>query len=163
MLELGERFDGVRPAALRIAGRAPSRRWPRSTPSSLPRCAPPPPTSSAVAEARSPASAGRRSSPGRASRSRISEIAVGAAGIYVPGGRAPYPSTVLMGVIPARVAGVERVVVASPVSAEPADASRTRRSLAACAIAGVDEVYAIGGAQAIAALASEPRSSRRST
>jgi histidinol dehydrogenase len=80
----------------------------------------------------------------------VSERPVGAAGIYVPGGRAPYPSTVLMGAIPARVAGVERVVVASPPADRGVPASAV---LAACAIAGVDEVYAMGGAQAIAALA----------
>ena len=80
----------------------------------------------------------------------VGEVAVGSAGIYVPGGRAPYPSSVIMGVVPARVAGVERVVVASPpaASGRPDDVI-----LAAASIAGADEVYAIGGAQAIAALA----------
>jgi histidinol dehydrogenase len=80
----------------------------------------------------------------------VEEVAVGSAGIYVPGGRAPYPSSVIMGVVPARVAGVERVVVVSPPTASerPDDAI-----LAAASIAGADEVYAIGGAQAIAALA----------
>ena len=75
---------------------------------------------------------------------------VAAAGVYAPGGRGAYPSSVLMCAIPARVAGVRRVAVASPASHEgrPSDAV-----LAACAIAGVDEVYAVGGAQAIAALA----------
>ncbi len=72
------------------------------------------------------------------------------AGLYVPGGRAAYPSTVLMGAIPARVAGVTEVVVATP----PApDGSVPVAILAAAAIAGVDEVYRMGGAQAIAALA----------
>jgi histidinol dehydrogenase len=75
---------------------------------------------------------------------------VRAAAVYAPGGRAAYPSSVLMGAIPARAAGVARLAVASPpgASGRPADAV-----LAACAIAEVDEVYAIGGAQAIAALA----------
>lgn len=76
--------------------------------------------------------------------------AVRRAGIYVPGGRAAYPSTVLMGAIPARVAGVKEVVVATPPAA---DGSVPVAVLAAAAIAGVDEVYRIGGAQAIAALA----------
>lgn len=70
-------------------------------------------------------------------------------GIYVPGGRASYPSTVLMGGIPARVAGCREVVVATPISKEgiaPAIAL-------ACEIAGIDTVYAMGGAQAVAALA----------
>ncbi len=75
---------------------------------------------------------------------------VSAAGIYVPGGKAPYPSSVLMCCIPARVAGVARVAVASPAGARGRPSAQV---LAACAAAGVDEVYAIGGAQAIAALA----------
>jgi histidinol dehydrogenase len=71
-------------------------------------------------------------------------------GIYAPAGRAPYPSTVLMAAIPARVAGVREIVLASP--AQPhgmVDAS----ILAAAEVAGVERVYQIGGAQAIAALA----------
>lgn len=73
------------------------------------------------------------------------------AGVYVPGGRYPLPSTALMGVIPARAAGVKSVVVTTPPSREtglPKDVV-----LAACAIAEADEVYSIGGAQAVAALA----------
>ena len=72
------------------------------------------------------------------------------AGIYVPGGRAAYPSTVLMGVIPARVAGVGEVIVCTPPST---DGSVPAAILAAAAVAGVDEVYRVGGAQAIAAMA----------
>jgi len=72
------------------------------------------------------------------------------AGVYVPGGRAAYPSTLLMGAIPARVAGVEQVVVATPPAT---DGSIPVAILAAAAIAEVDEVYRMGGAQAIAALA----------
>ena len=73
------------------------------------------------------------------------------AGVYAPGGRAAYPSSLLMCAIPAQVAGVARIAVASPPAAStgrPATAV-----LAACAVAGVTEVYAIGGAQAIAAFA----------
>ncbi len=66
-------------------------------------------------------------------------------GCYVPGGRYPLPSTLLMTVIPAQVAGVERVVVVSP---RPA-----RETLAAAHLAGVKEFYRVGGAQAVAALA----------
>lgn len=73
------------------------------------------------------------------------------AGIYVPGGRAAYPSTVLMAAIPARVAGVPEVVLAVPPSRETGRVADV--TLAAAAIAGVDEVYGIGGAQAIGALA----------
>ncbi|MDE0451972.1 MAG: histidinol dehydrogenase [Gammaproteobacteria bacterium] len=70
-------------------------------------------------------------------------------GVYVPGGQAAYPSTVLMTVIPARVAGVREVAVTVPAP----NGERNEHVLAALDIAGVDEVFAIGGAQAIAALA----------
>ncbi|MCS3902230.1 histidinol dehydrogenase [Methylohalomonas lacus] len=71
------------------------------------------------------------------------------AGVYVPGGKAAYPSSVLMNVIPARVAGVGEVVMVVPTP----DDQRNPLVLAAAAIAGVDRVFAIGGAQAVAALA----------
>ncbi len=71
-------------------------------------------------------------------------------GIYVPGGRALYPSTVLMNALPARVAGVKRIVCATPPNA---DGEVDAGILAACGGAGVSEVYAVGGAQAVAALA----------
>lgn len=89
-------------------------------------------------------------SPPQGQRIRIADVPVRSAGIYVPGGRAPYPSSVLMGAIPARAAGVDRVVVASPPGPGGAPDPTI---LAACAIAGVQEVYAMGGAHAIAALA----------
>lgn len=75
---------------------------------------------------------------------------VSSAGIYVPGGRAQYPSTVLMNAIPAKVAGVGRIVMVTPPQKEGGISPYT---LAAAKVAGVDEVYAVGGAQAIAALA----------
>jgi histidinol dehydrogenase len=75
--------------------------------------------------------------------------AVDAAGVYVPGGRAAYPSSVLMNLIPAKVAGVERVVMVTPTPRGEANPL----VLAAAALAGADEVWRIGGAQAIAALA----------
>ena len=73
----------------------------------------------------------------------VRELPVRRAGVYAPGGRAPYPSSVVMGVVTAKAAGVEEVAVCAshPVM------------LAACALCGVDEVYAMTGAQAIAALA----------
>lgn len=73
-----------------------------------------------------------------------------AAGIYVPGGRAQYPSTVLMNAIPAKVAGVERVVMVTP---PQRDGGISPATLAAAEVAGVDEIYLVGGAQAVAALA----------
>ncbi|HXN90992.1 MAG TPA: histidinol dehydrogenase [Candidatus Sulfotelmatobacter sp.] len=72
------------------------------------------------------------------------------AGVYAPGGRAAYPSTVLMTAIPARVAGVPEVVLATP---PRPDGTVPSSILAAAHIAGVDAIYRIGGAQAIAALA----------
>ena len=75
--------------------------------------------------------------------------AVEAAGVYVPGGRAAYPSSVLMNAIPARVAGVDRLVMVTPTP----KGEMNPLVLAAAHIAGVDEVWRIGGAQAIAALA----------
>jgi histidinol dehydrogenase len=76
----------------------------------------------------------------------LREVPVRRAAIYVPGGRAPYPSTVVMGVVTARAAGVEDVVVLTPGPVDPVIRG-------ACALCGVDEVYAIGGAHGIAALA----------
>jgi histidinol dehydrogenase len=72
-------------------------------------------------------------------------------GLYVPGGLAVYPSTVVMNVVPAQVAGVESLVVASPPQADNGGLPDAR-VLAACALLGVDEVYAVGGAQAVAML-----------
>ncbi|MFB6112440.1 MAG: histidinol dehydrogenase [Halobacteriaceae archaeon] len=69
-------------------------------------------------------------------------------GVYVPGGTAAYPSSAIMGVVPAVVAGVDEVVVVTPPAEDPAPAT-----LAAIDVAGADEVYSVGGAQAIAALA----------
>ena len=71
-------------------------------------------------------------------------------GVYAPGGRAAYPSSLIMGVVPAKVAGVRDVIVCSPatVSGRPSDVV-----LAAAAIAGADRIFAIGGAGAIAAMA----------
>jgi histidinol dehydrogenase len=75
---------------------------------------------------------------------RLREVPVARAAVYAPGGRAPYPSSVVMGAVTARAAGVEEVVVAAP----PHPVIH-----AAAALCGADEVYAMGGAQAIAALA----------
>ncbi len=71
-------------------------------------------------------------------------------GIYVPGGKAAYPSTVLMNAIPAKLAGVGRIVMVTPPSK---DGKIAPAILAAAELAGVDEIYKIGGAQAVAALA----------
>jgi histidinol dehydrogenase len=78
-------------------------------------------------------------------------VPVARVGLYVPGGLAVYPSTVVMNVVPAQVAGVESLVVASPPQRDNGGLPDAR-VLAACALLGVDEVYAVGGAQAIAML-----------
>jgi histidinol dehydrogenase len=80
----------------------------------------------------------------------VREVPLGSAGIYAPGGRAAYPSSVLMCAIPAMAAGVERIVLATP----PGPDGRVNPVvLAAAALCEIDEIYALGGAQAIFALA----------
>jgi histidinol dehydrogenase len=74
---------------------------------------------------------------------------VEAVGLYVPGGAAAYPSSVLMNAIPAKVAGVDRLVMVAPTP----DGKDSQMVLAAAALAGADEVWRVGGAQAVAALA----------
>jgi histidinol dehydrogenase len=78
-------------------------------------------------------------------------VPVGRVGLYVPGGLAMYPSTVIMNVVPAQVAGVASLAVASP--PQKHTGLPDERVLAACALLGVQEVYAVGGAQAIAMFA----------
>ena len=79
-------------------------------------------------------------------------LPVARVGLYVPGGKAVYPSSVLMNVIPAQEAGVESLVVCSPPQAEHGGWPHPT-ILAACAMLGVDEVWAVGGAQAVALMA----------
>ncbi|MBU1217346.1 histidinol dehydrogenase [bacterium] len=75
--------------------------------------------------------------------------AVDSAGLYIPGGKAAYPSSLLMNVIPAQVAGVEKIIVCTPTP----DNEPNALLLAACHLCGVSEVYKVGGASAIAAMA----------
>lgn len=77
-------------------------------------------------------------------------IPVGISGVYVPGGKAAYPSSLLMNVLPAKVAGVKRIILTTPAGA---DGKVNPGTLVAARIAGVDEIYKVGGAQAIAAMA----------
>jgi histidinol dehydrogenase len=83
-------------------------------------------------------------------RVALREVPVGSAAVYVPGGRAPYPSTVVMGVVTARAAGVLSVAVCSPPGL---DGQIDPTILGVCRLCGVERVYRMGGAQAIAALA----------
>lgn len=149
LIELGERFDGVAPRSLRVEGdvlQEAAESIPAGLRDALER---------AAANIRSVAEAQLSTEPAapvlpEGQAISVREVPVGAAGIYAPAGRSPYPSSVLMGVLPALVAGVERVVVASPPAA---DGVPDRTVLAAAHLAGAAGAYATGGAQAIAALA----------
>lgn len=150
LLDLTERFDGVRPEHLRVPAAA--------IRSALERLDPDVRTSlEEVARrvraghlAQMPADARTDVGPGAAVLQRW--VPVERVGLYVPGGRAVYPSSVVMNVVPARVAGVPSVAVASPAQREH-DGLPHPTVLAACALLGVDEVYAVGGAQAVAMFA----------
>ncbi len=83
-------------------------------------------------------------------RVTMREVPVGAAGIYAPGGAIAYPSSLIMGAVPARAAGVDRLVVCTP---PRPDGSLPEAIRAAAALCQVDELYAVGGAQAIFAMA----------
>src|SRR4051794_17760158 len=83
-------------------------------------------------------------------RVKVREVPLGATGIYAPGGRAAYPSSVLMCAIPAQVAGIERIALASPPGP---DGNLHPLVLAVAALCGIEEIYSMGGAQAIFALA----------
>ena len=80
-------------------------------------------------------------------------VPVDSVGLYVPGGKAVYPSSTVMNVVPAQVAGVPRIAVSSPAQKDN-DGLPSNAVLATCSLLGIDEVYSIGGASAIAALAS---------
>jgi histidinol dehydrogenase len=149
LLELGERFDGIRPQSLRVPTeeiQSASATLDQSFSEAL---------GVAAANVRRVAKAQLAARPVSVELPQghtvaIREVAVGSAGIYVPGGGAALASSALMCAIPARVAGVGRIAVASP----PGPEGRVSAAvLAACDEAGVEEVYAVGGAQAIAALA----------
>lgn len=149
LLELSEELDAARPESLRVPAELRERRAasvPEELRSALGVAAG---NIRAVADAQRPAEP-ISTEPGAGQRVTISVRPVRAAGIYVPGGRAPYPSTALMGAIAARSAGCERVVIATPPAADGVPEAAV---LAAAEIAGVDEVYAVGGAHGIAALA----------
>lgn len=150
VLEFGERFDGVRPVSLRV---------PVEVIAAAERGLHPDVRAALL-------TAIERATVVHADQlppSRVTELAPGAivrqtwrpvrrVGLYVPGGRAVYPSSVVMNVVPARVAGVESMAVVSPPQPDN-DGWPHPTILAACALLGIDEVYATGGAQAIAMLA----------
>lgn len=145
---LTERFDGVRLEDLRVSAEAIEQAWQQT----------PAPLQEALALAHERIAAFHRlQMPGDLTLEGAFGERLGRrwrpverAGIYVPGGRAAYPSTVLMNAVPARVAGVERLVMTTPPGPE-GEVNPT--VLAAARVAGVEEIYRVGGAQAIGALA----------
>ena len=154
LYELGERFDGVRPTTLRVP--------PAVLTSALATLDPPVRAAldEAIRRVRVVHEDQRRTTttttvvPG----GEVSErwIPVDRVGLYVPGGRAVYPSSVVMNVVPAQIAGVGSLAVASPPQRDNTGEFTGYPHptvLAACALLGVDEVYAVGGAQAVAAFA----------
>lgn len=150
VLEIGESLDGIRPSTLRVpseqlkealAGLDPDVRAALET--SIERLR-------ATCEAELESSVTTEVAPGAQIERRM--VAMQRVGLYVPGGLAPLVSTVVMNVVPAQVAGVPSIALASPPQRD-FGGSPHPTILAACALLGVDEVYAAGGAQAIAMLA----------
>ena len=148
--DLAERFDGVRPVHLRVPGAAMTAALATLDPAV--RAA----LEEAIARVRTvhaaqlPAGSTVDLAPGAQVRQRW--LPVNRVGLYVPGGLAVYPSSVVMNVVPAQEAGVRSLVVTSPPQRDNGGLPHPT-ILAACALLGVDEVYAVGGAQAVAMLA----------
>ena len=148
LLDLTERFDGVRPDPLRIPAETLAEAW-RTCPSDL--------RSALELAHRRILDFHQRQLPRDISVSGVHGERLGRrwspvdrAGLYVPGGRASYPSTVLMNAVPATVAGVQRLVMVTPPGP---DGWPKPIVLAAAHLAGISEIYRVGGAQAIGALA----------
>jgi histidinol dehydrogenase len=141
VLDWTERLDGDRPRSLRVSdGELAAARIAPAPAAALRRLAE---AVDAVCRPQRPPDTSVETYPGVIVERR--QLPLGSVGIYVPGGRASYPSSLVMAAVPARAAGVERIVVTSPMPA-PAILASAREL-------GIDEVYAVGGAQAIAALA----------
>jgi histidinol dehydrogenase len=149
-LEYGEQFDGVRPATVRVAAAALAdalAALPADVRAAL---------EVAIDRTRAVHADQRRTDVTTLfdSGASVTErwVPVERVGLYVPGGNAVYPSSVVMNVVPAQTAGVESLVVASPPQADFGGLPHPT-ILAAAALLGVDEVWAVGGAQAVALLA----------
>lgn len=141
MLDWSERLDGERPASLRVSpDEIDSAEADAALLAAVRRLAE---AVRAFHEPQRPVDISAVPVPGVRAERRF--LPVGSVGIYAPGGRAAYPSSLVMAAVPAQLAGVERIAVASP--RPPAVLLATAREL------GLDEIYAVGGAQAIAALA----------
>ncbi|HYJ74703.1 MAG TPA: histidinol dehydrogenase, partial [Kineosporiaceae bacterium] len=154
LLDLTERFDGVRPVGIRVPPEALARALEvldadvrRGLEESIHRVR-------AVHREQVPGGFTTRVVPGGTVTQRW--VPVGRVGLYVPGGLAVYPSSVVMNVVPAQEAGVGSIAVTSPAQRENPpgfEGLPNPAILAACALLGVDEVYAVGGAQAVAMFA----------
>lgn len=150
LLELAERFDGVRPPALRVPAEAREAALAGLDPR----------VRAALEESIRRARLVHAAQHPQDSTVELGEgavvenhwLPVGRVGLYVPGGRAVYPSSVVMNVVPAQAAGVGSLAVTSPPQRDHGGLPHPT-VLAACALLGVDEVYAAGGAQAVAMLA----------
>jgi histidinol dehydrogenase len=148
--DLAERFDGVRPASLRVPADALSRAVAQLDPEVRGALEETITRVRQVHAAQRPADFTVEVAPGAQVRQRW--IPVRRVGLYVPGGLAVYPSSVVMNVVAAQEAGVGSLAVASPPQKDR-DGLPDAVVLATCALLGVDEVYAVGGAQAIAMFA----------
>jgi histidinol dehydrogenase len=151
LLDLTERFDGVRPTAIRVPVEAIHRALETLAPEV--RAA----LEESIRRARIVHTEQRRAEHTTkvVDGGTVTErwVPVSRVGLYVPGGRAVYPSSVVMNVVPAQEAGVASLAVSSPAQRDDPDGYPHPTILAACALLGVDEVYAVGGAQAVAMFA----------
>lgn len=150
VLEFGERFDGVRPASLRVPTDVIAAAEQTLDPLVRQALLTAIERTTTVHTDQLPADGVTELGPGAVVRQTWRPVR--RVGLYVPGGRAVYPSSVVMNVVPARVAGVTSMAVVSPPQVDN-DGWPHPTILAACSLLGIDEVYAAGGAQAIAMLA----------
>lgn len=149
--DFGEKFDGVRVENLRVPVEAMRQTLEELDPEVRSAIEESVKRSRAVAASQVPHDFHTDLAPG----ARVAErwIPVQRVGLYVPGGKAVYPSSVIMNAVPAQAAGVESLAIATPPSKDDPQGLPNKTILATCAILGVDEVYAVGGAQAIAMFA----------
>ncbi len=150
VLEFGERFDGVRPATLRVPTEVITAAELSLDPAVRAALLTAIERTTTVHTDQLPEPRTTQLGPGAIVRQTWRPVR--RVGLYVPGGRAVYPSSVVMNVVPARVAGVESMAVVSPPQIDN-DGWPHPTILAACALLGINEVYAAGGAQAVAMLA----------
>jgi len=153
LLDLTERFDGVRPDGIRVPAQALADALAQLAPDVRAGLEESVRRARLVHREQVPTSHVTQVVPGGTVTQRW--VPVGRVGLYVPGGLAVYPSSVVMNVVPAQEAGVPSIAVTSPAQREPRGFEGLPHPaiLAACALLGIDEVYAVGGAQAVAMFA----------